>query len=279
MSFYLQRQASAVPVPWAQRPSAAAAGALFRITDFGRAPGMVMQWDGARLMRESFYVLPMAQPFLIAPSGTMGADGALVLGTALPRIIRQAWVYFPAGAVFTGSPVGWYYTEFASTTIGTVFADTYTTGLPDFPSAGVAVTGPGPGAFAGVVGSVTGPSITVPGGMLSTGSRVRQVWSIEPNSTAGTKNMRSTVAGTVVTTLSVTTAGLRTWVEYVLRDATGLTMDFQSSGSSSTGLGTVTLNNLTPYNPAASIDFAATLQNNLATDVVVLNYWTLELLP
>lgn len=279
MSFYLQRQSAAIPVPWAQRPSAAVAGALYRITDFGRAPGMVTQWDGSRLMRESFYVLPVAQPFLIAPTGTMGANGALVLGAALPRTIRQAWVYFPAGAVFAGSSVGWYYTEFANTTTGTVFANTYTTGLPDFPSAGVAVSDPGPGAYAGVVGSVAGPSITIPGGMLSTGSRVRQAWSIEPNTTAGTKSMRSTVAGTVVTTLSVTSSGLRAWVEYVLRDAAGLTMDFQNAGSSSTGLGTVALNNPTPYNPAVDVAFAPTLQSTLATDVVVLNYWTLEILP
>lgn len=44
-------------------------------------------------------------PFIVAPTGTMGNNGAVTMGTALPTTYSGgAWIWYPAGAVAAGTP-------------------------------------------------------------------------------------------------------------------------------------------------------------------------------
>lgn len=106
-------------------------------------------------------------PTGLAPSGTIGANGALTLGTALPKTYSPGlYLYFPAGAAFSGSPAGSYWCVMSSTTVGTVF-NNLQGALPLAPSTLVPIVDAGPGAYVGAgAGLRTVGSITIPGGSM-----------------------------------------------------------------------------------------------------------------
>lgn len=96
-------------------------------------------------------------PVGAAPSGTIAANGALTLGTALNTIYSGGiYLYFPAGAVFSGSAAGAYYCVMSSTTVGVVYNNVLT-GIPEKIAAPTAVVDAGPGAY----GATTGSNITL----------------------------------------------------------------------------------------------------------------------
>jgi len=110
-----------------------------------------------------------AIPFIIAPTGTMANNGAVTLGVALPATYSNGcYLYLPANAISASSAAGWYYTVMSSTTVGTVYNLTYSSGQPYVPSSttGLAFSTTGPGAFTGVATAVTGPNWTLPANMM-----------------------------------------------------------------------------------------------------------------
>lgn len=156
---------------FASLPAAADnAGNTYRVTDIGK-PGFGSLWssDGvqwnplngrAQCMRSSI-------PFILPASGSVGNNGALTLGVALDRIYPRAYMYFPSGALFSGSAAGWYWTVMSSTTVGVVYNNVYTSGYPTIPTtAGFTTTGPG--AFTQTAGvDLTCISFTLPGNAVS----------------------------------------------------------------------------------------------------------------
>lgn len=107
-------------------------------------------------------LLNSAIPFILAPNGSIADNGVITLGTALPLIYSRAFVYLPAGAIYTASPAGWYYATFSSTTVGVVYANTYTTGQPKFPTTPTAHVTTGPGSYTQVTAAVTAQNALVP---------------------------------------------------------------------------------------------------------------------
>lgn len=117
-------------------------------------------------------LLSTALPFGIPSSGTIGANGALTLTTALVAAYARAFMYFPAGAVFAGSAAGLYYVEMSSTTAGTVYNNTYSSGTPAVPAVKTPVVGAGPGAYTQVLTAQVMHSITLPGGSLGPNGQI-----------------------------------------------------------------------------------------------------------
>lgn len=114
-------------------------------------------------------ILQCGVPVGIAPSGTMAANGAVTLGTALNTTYSSGiWLYFASGAVYAGSSAGFFWTVMSSTTVGTVYDNTYVPGSTSFdiPASPTAISAAGPGAFTGVTTEITALSVTVPGGAL-----------------------------------------------------------------------------------------------------------------
>jgi hypothetical protein len=149
-------------------------------------------------------------PVGIAGTGTIGANGALTLGTAL--IISGAYVsgiyfYFPAGAVFASSAAGFYFTKMTSTTAGTVFNNTYVAanGLPSIPTALVPVVDAGPGAYTGVTTIQTGLQFTVPANVLGNNGALYFEQLITYTNSAGAKTFTTTWGGTNILTTAPTT--------------------------------------------------------------------------
>lgn len=110
--------------------------------------------------------------FILLSSGTMGNNGALTGITALPIAYTGAYVYLPANAIFSGSTAGWYWCSFSSTTAGTVYNSTYTTGQPAVGTPTPFVS-TGPGAFTGAAAGIQGPTITLPANAMGANGSIR----------------------------------------------------------------------------------------------------------
>lgn len=142
-----------------------------------------------------------AIPFILPSSGSMGNNGAVSGLTALPTTYSGgAWMYFAASQIVSGSAAGWYWFVGSSTTAGTVFNSTYTSGPVTAGTATAFVT-TGPGAFTGEIAEHGGPSITIPAGAMGPNGSL-EVWI----HSAGTNNANSKqwfpyfngIAGTVL---------------------------------------------------------------------------------
>lgn len=141
-----------------------------------------------------------AVPFIKASSGTMGNNGAVSAMTALPRTMASgAYLYLPAGAICAtcsvsvggggiGSPsaAGWYWFVGSSTTAGTVYNRTYTSGTP-VRGETTAFAETGPGAFTGATTTPESIVITVPANSLGINGQIQvdAAWAF--NGTAGNK--------------------------------------------------------------------------------------------
>ncbi len=148
-------------------------------------------------------------PFILLSSWTFGANGGLTLAVGLPNSsITVAYCYFPANAIATGVPAGWYYTTFSSTTVGIVYNNTYTTGVPVIPAS--------PTAFATSAGSVTAQITTVvqaqnatlPGGSLGNNGRVRAYSLFQANNSAASKVASMTIGGGQITTFTLSSSNV-----------------------------------------------------------------------
>lgn len=111
-----------------------------------------------------FKLAQTAIPFIIASSGSMANNGAMTGLTALPATYSNGcYVNLPASAISAGSAAGWYFCIMSSTTAGTVYNNTYTSGVPFqwTASTATAFATTGPGAFTGVSAATNGPQFTL----------------------------------------------------------------------------------------------------------------------
>lgn len=151
-------------------------------------------------------LLTGAIPFIKASSGTMGNNGAVSAMTALPRTFSGgAYLYLPANAISAGSAAGWYWFVASSTTAGTVYNCTYTSGTPRICTA-TAFSTTGPGAFTGDTGTITSVSITIPGGLMGPSGRIEAQMTGSNNNSAGAKTRKMKYGGTDCFTRGETTS-------------------------------------------------------------------------
>ena len=146
-------------------------------------------------------------PIYVAPDGSMAANGALTLSVALGATEPNAWLYFPAGAVASGSAEGFYFTKMSSTTLGTVYAETYTPGTtsPSVPETNTAISDAGPGAYTGVTAEVIAVSVTLPANSMGPNGRLTNSVTFDGSTGAGIKTFKTKFGGQLVYTTAVTT--------------------------------------------------------------------------
>lgn len=193
---------------FASLPSAADnAGNTFRVTDIG-APGCGTLWisDGIgwQPLNGRAQCMKSAVPFILPSNGSVGNNGALTLGVALDRVYPRCYMYFPTGAIFSGSAAGWYWVVMSSTTVGVIYNNTYTSGYPRIPTiSGFTTTGPG--AFTTTTGSdLAALTFTLPGNVLPRFGGMQSRLSMTAGGAGGTKTGKVFVStGPVhVTTIS-----------------------------------------------------------------------------
>lgn len=221
-----------------------------------------------------------AIPFVVGtPTGSMANNGAITLGTALPATYASCYLNLPANAIQAGSAAGWYFAQMSSTTVGTVFNNTYTTGLPTIPVSPTAFVSTGPGAFTGVVTAVTGPQITIPAGALGPNGALRTttLWSALNNANA--KTVIASLGGIQILNGGIASAGAAQ-VLSMLYNRGSAAINIAMPPANTTGLGTAgaSLSQLA-INTALAQTLAISGQLAVATDFLVLEAFMLEVSP
>lgn len=149
-------------------------------------------------------------PVILVPTGTVAADGVITVGTALPAVYANAWIWLPADAI-VGGLAGLYYATFSSTTVGAVKTN-YNAGTADFlpfvPAVAVAAVG-----SAAEYTQLTGAdkiliAIPLAANTITANTRLRGRATYSYNSTAGAKLGRQKLGSATLGSWSGTTSVL-----------------------------------------------------------------------
>lgn len=219
-------------------------------------------------------------PFIGLSSGSVDANGAITGITALPVAYTSAYCWFPANILATSIAAGWHYCTFSTTTAGTAFLNTYTSGVPTIPGSPTAVTD-GKGAFTGDTGEEFGPTITVPAGSLGVNGALSILSSHSVNNTANAKTCRvrySGNAGTIYSAPSlVSDVTGRIETDIINRGATnsqvGTSLKIKGA-SFSTGVDAV----YSAVDTTAATTIVLSIQRATATDNIVIEQFRIEMI-
>lgn len=219
-----------------------------------------------------------AIPFIVSPTGTMGNNGAVTLGTALPTGFESGpcYLYLPAGAIATSSAAGWYYTVMSSTTVGVVYNNTYTSGLPFIPStlALTAFATTGPGAYTGVTSAVAGPTFTIPANTFGPNGRIDFKYLLGFNASTNNKTFTLKLGASTVASLVEATTGVTAFMGECAVSNQGQT-GAQVANSTLVQLGTsTTVNAFLALDTTAAVTVTANLTLATATDYIIVNSLT-----
>jgi hypothetical protein len=218
-----------------------------------------------------------AVPLVGVSSGTMGNNGALSGITALPLAYPNAYCFFPANAIVSGSSAGWYFTQFSSTTAGTVFNNTYTSGMPTVPSSPTAFSTTGPGAFTGDTTTETALVIPIPAGALGANGILEFWLSFAATNSAGTKTLVPKYGSTTLGAITAITTQVNQDMLGFLANrgvATGQVARVWAPTQNSMA----TAGEVYPTeNSGNALNFSVTMARNTATDNCVLEFARLNL--
>ena len=155
-------------------------GQIYNVTDVG-INGSLWQSNGTTWAPVNGVItLGVQNMYMIIPSsGSIGNNGALTGITALTNTAglllgagNGVYMYFPLNAIATGIAAGWYYVVLYSTTAGTIYNNTYTSGVPTIPTSPTAFVTTGPGAYTQTTAAITSYQFTVIGNTLGANGAV-----------------------------------------------------------------------------------------------------------
>ena len=193
---------------WATKPAAAAFRGGAIITDVG-VNGSMWNSNGTiwSPLSNLISLLSGGVPVYLPSSGTIGNNGALTLTTALPLTFPHAYLYFPENAISAGSAAGKYYCIMSSTTVGTIYNNTYTSGTPSIPTSPTAFVTTGPGVYVQTTAaSISLLSTPILGGSLGKNGSIEPRCRFSINSSAGTKTFGFMLGGVSIASANGTTS-------------------------------------------------------------------------
>lgn len=218
-------------------------------------------------------------PMIFCSSGSMGNNGAITGLTALPTTYTAAYIYMEAGWISSGSAAGWYYYVASSSTAGTVYNNTYTSGTPLKPASPTAFSTTGPGTFTRTTGvDVASYQYSVAANQMGTTDRIEVTGCVTVPNNSNSKLVKLKMDSTLLSTGTVTTsvsAGMG--AEFVARDATNV----QVTNSNFGALRTVTsiAPTYTTFDMTTSHTLSITLQLATATDYAVWEQTKINYVP
>jgi hypothetical protein len=214
-----------------------------------------------------------------APSGSMAANGAITLGTALPTTYANGYIFLPLNAIATGIAAGWFYVQMSSGTLGMVFNNTYTSGPRTIPPSPTPFVTTGPGAYTGVITLQTALSISVPGNAIGPNGALRYAFTMTTPNNGNNKTANATYSTMTLSTSIATTS-----------QTTSVVRSFSNRGVTNSQVSDGGVGLMGPGVSAGLPQFAAidstqpqnfTLQSQLAvaTDYLVIERYMIELIP
>lgn len=236
-------------VPWVQtRP--------LSVSDLGFTPSVTTHSCG----------LPVGLP----PSGTVGVNGAITLGTATTIVYSGGiYWYFVSGSLYSGSLSGFYFTVMSSTTSGTVYNNLYTpeTNTPSVPTSPTPISGTGV-AFTGVTTSVDAVSRTIVGGSLGLNGRIDCHLIGSHNNTAGNKIYILNFGGNQIYSTAATTSQAYTLPRYVTQNRSSTNRQISANAAVTSASSAPVLQ--TSVDTLVDQTYKISLQKSAATDFMVL---------
>lgn len=216
-------------------------------------------------------------PFIWKPTGTMANNGAFTSGTAFPTTYANCFMYFNANDIFAGSAAGWYFCKMSSTTVGVVYNNVYTYGIPEVPTLPISFVSTGPGAITGDTGIITGPAISVIAGSMGPKGvlRVTHFWSF--TNSANNKFARVNYGGTLYyNETAPNLANAMNQTSIFNRGVPGIQISPPAGANGiSQGAGLPTYGTV---DSTASQDLSIQTNQATATDFSVLESWMVELM-
>lgn len=176
--------------------------------------------DGRVVATLSIMIAQSAVPAGIPSSGSVGNNGALTGITALPITYSGIWLYFPAGALYSGSVAGFYWTVMNSQTAGTVYGARLSgTETPYIPANPPAISATGPGAYTQTTGAYLNVCThTVQGGILGKNGVAMFIPISRNPSSANNKQVRiQSGLNTITLSTTTTNTSARHYVELINR--------------------------------------------------------------
>lgn len=225
-----------------------------------------------------------AVPVILVPNGTVAADGTITLGTALPTIYSGgAWVRLPAGAV-VGGLAGLYFAVFSSSTVGAIkslFADPATQFIPYLPTVALVAAVGSAVAYTQTTGAaITLMNMTVRGAQMGLTGSLRAEFAVAQSNNANGKTLTATFGGS-----NIFNAGMASTLSALgairVRNR-GVYGSQVTTPLNTFGAPGVTAGNSPVYlTKDTSVDqgFTVNVQSAVATDYVVLEAFTAEVLP
>lgn len=211
--------------------------------------------------------------------GVIGNNGALSAITALPTTYTACYMYFPVNAIAAGVAAGWYYTVMSSTTAGTIYNNTYTSGTQTIPASPTAFVTTGPGNFTQTTGNIASVSITIPGGAIGTNGSLRINHDIQTIANANAKLPVIKLATVLIHQITATTYAV--WqVLFSMKNRGVANKQICTRTNTSEGASAAS-SNFTYTTIDTSVDTALIFYLDMATntDFMVLEGFTIEVLP
>ena len=201
-------------------------------------------------------------PTGIAPSGSFANNGVWTSGTTLPTTYSGGiYLYFPADKIAVGVPAGLYYTVMSNGTVGTVYNNTYTSGVPTAPASPTAFATTGPGAYTQSTSEITLRSITLGGGSLGLDGRLVFNKLCSYPSNGNNKSFADKVGGTSIDSFTLTTTtNLRIESEMQNRGSLSkqISSGFLNYGTASSAFNYLTIDTSTDQNITTTSQLAVT---------------------
>lgn len=163
----------------------------------------------------TYKVFQTSLPMIMAPSGTGSTAGAITLGTAGPTGFwgGSCYLYLPASCLGgNANTAGWYYALLTSTTVGTVYNNTYATGLPFIPGSAVLTAFAGAGsAYTGVTSAQAALTWTLPGNSMGANGILEISGVIGFNGSANNKTVTIKIGSTTIFSLVEATSTVKAY--------------------------------------------------------------------
>lgn len=215
-------------------------------------------------------------PCILPGDGTVATNGTITVGVALALTYAQAWVYLPAGAV-VGGLAGWYYTVFASTTVGQVYT-AYQAAMdrPYIPGTLTAAVGSNTAYTQPLGADIVLGTITVPANLLGANGAIDVHAFTSFLTSANDKITKLKFGGsTVVTNTATTTTGI-SFRKRVQNRGTGKQV---IHAVFETGAGVATTASQLAIDTTADVDVVITGQLETAAEYMVLESLSVEVVP
>lgn len=214
-------------------------------------------------------------PISTPSSGSIGANGAITLTTAMPITYPNIWLYFPAGALYANSAAGFYFCQMSSTTLGTAYNIPLASQVPFIPTAEqltrTAIVSASVGAYTQSTATNAGPSFVLPAGSIGANGILRIEFEMSVTNSANNKTVQWIFGGNTYSQTITTTQLNRS--TYLVANRGAANRQFVSNLTTSGSSGANSLAQIT-VDTDAPVTISTTLTKANATEYLVLEFFS-----